>query len=115
MVQEPDRATPKAALFGWIFFALLAMLVIPTTFIGGAMGDATDATVLPRVGVAFAVIFALGIAAWLLIGTARALLKPRMSEVQLTILLTLLTLALAFLAFQPAVALVFWFWPTAGR
>lgn len=115
MVQQADRATaPKAAVFGWIFIALLAVYVLPTTFIGGAMADATDATVLSRVGVAAAIVIAFGVVASLLVGAVRALLKLRMSEVQLTVLLTLLTLALALISFEPAVELVFWLWPAAS-
>lgn len=106
-----DQATaPRASVFGWLYVALLALYVFPTTFVGGAMADATDATVL-TVGVAAATVIALGVLAWVVIGAVRKLFVRRLAPVQLTVLLTLLTLALALLSFYPATKMIFWLWP----
>lgn len=105
---------PKASLFGWVFVALLGLYVVPGTAFGSAMVGHEGAVILQRVGIATAIVGVLGIFALLIVGVVRALLKPRMTEIHLTVLLTLLTLALVYLSLEPALHLMFSIWPAAA-
>jgi hypothetical protein len=113
----PVRQNLKAtSAFGCVFAVLLPGGMSFAIFVGSIMGDCDPGPgchdndgihILSGLAVALPIAASLSVGMWLLAAAIRAALRPIMGERPLFLLLTALTLALAWFAFGPAFELFF--------
>ena len=117
----PQQSSPSSVRggrrFGCLFAVLLSGAMGFVIFVGSVMGDCSPgpgchdddgAVIGGGLLQAVPIILAFGAAAWLILSVAHALLQERLSPTALNILLTLVTLALVWISFDPAFELYFW-------
>lgn len=119
MSTEPESASSSlrsGGAFGCLFSLLLGLAMGFVIFIGSVMGDCEpgpgchdndDAVIAGGLLQAAPIVLGFGLGAWLVLSGLHALLRGRMSPLALNGLLSILTVALAWLCFEPAFELFF--------